>query len=210
MQTSFVLLVRSRIVENDFCQTINQARKTLKHELKLVNNGMFSRALVGFCWTSLHEKGSQSLYTGQQPGTKSAFRPADETCDKLQVNGWFCYLAGLHRNSFVLACTKMRRGIPRMQRRRCTSLHPVCIQEWGALFVLLVNDCYMVKIGARKITQGKLSSRAPPTSAKECLTPNGSSATNGYVKLDILFTKDFALSCFWKDAQTTFLRSLGG
>ena len=54
------------------------------------------------------------------------------------VNRWFCSSAGLHRNYFVRARTGMCRGIPSMQRRRCTSLHPVRIQERKAPLVLLV------------------------------------------------------------------------
>ena len=50
----------------------------------------------------------------------------------------------------------------------------------------------------------------PNGSAKEFLTPNESSASNGSVRLNIMFTQGFACSCFWKDAQATFLRPLGG
>ena len=38
----------------------------------------------------MHEKGSQSLYTGQQPRTKRAFRPADKpVINAGQQLGWF-------------------------------------------------------------------------------------------------------------------------
>ena len=56
------------------------------------------------------------------------------------VNGWFCSSAGLHRNSFVRACTRICRGIPSMQKRRCTSLHPVRIRASKETFKRRVFD----------------------------------------------------------------------
>ena len=104
---------------------------------------------TGLAWKGFTETNGRR-YTGQQPGTKSAFRPADKpainrgwTGCQPRVNRWFCFPAGLHRNSLVRACTGMCRDIPSMQRRRCTSLHPVRIQEWRAPLVLRVNDRYI-------------------------------------------------------------------
>ena len=63
------------------------------------------------------------------------------------VNRWFCSSAGLHEYSFVRACTGICRGIPSMQKRRCTSLHPVRIRASGETFRRRVFDALE---GARK------------------------------------------------------------
>ena len=76
----------------------------------------------GYSWDGkgLQNQRSAGLLAGFQE-RRALFVPV--------VNRWFCASAGLHRDSFVLVCTGICRGIPSMQKRRCTSLHPVRIQE---------------------------------------------------------------------------------
>ena len=49
---------------------------------------------------------------------------------------------GFGLGRFVVACTRICRGIPSMQKRHCTSFHPAHIQECRAPLVLLVNDSW--------------------------------------------------------------------